>query len=164
MSDGPSGLRKQEILNNDYTETNKTKVSVCFPCGAAIASSWDKELLKGVGNSLGKKAAMENVDILLAPSMNIKRMPLCGRNFEYYSEDPLLTGELAASFIEGVQENHVAACPKHFACNNQETKRKAVNVIVGERELREIYLSNFELAVRKGRKRSLMKPQSECYN
>jgi beta-glucosidase len=150
MSDGPSGLRKQEIKQSDKTENQESKSAVCFPSGAALASSWDKEVLHMVGSSLGKKAASEEVDILLAPSMNIKRTPLCGRNFEYYSEDPFLTGELAASFIEGVQEHKVAACPKHFAVNNQETKRKAINVIIGERELREIYLSGFERAIKKG--------------
>lgn len=151
MADGPSGLRKQEAAGGGSGANQGMKASVCFPCGAAVASSWDKALLKSVGGSLGRKAAFENVDILLAPSMNIKRTPLCGRNFEYYSEDPYLCGELAAAFIEGVQEHQVAACPKHFALNNQETKRKAIDAVIGERELREIYLRGFELAVRKGK-------------
>lgn len=150
MCDGPNGLRKQDIGKSSNSSLKGIKKAVCFPSGSTLASSWDRNLLNTVGSSLGKKAASENVDVLLAPSMNIKRTPLCGRNFEYYSEDPYLCGELAASFIKGVQKHHVAACPKHFAVNNQETKRKAINVILGERELREIYLYGFERAVRYG--------------
>ncbi len=156
MSDGPSGLRKQDSKNNADEEKQSSKPTVCFPSGSTLACSWDRELLFKVGSSLGRKAASEDVDILLAPSMNIKRTPLCGRNFEYYTEDPYLNGELAAAFIEGVQTHKVAACPKHFAVNNQETKRKAINVIIGERELREIYLSGFERAIKKANPWCLM--------
>src|SRR5690554_1420363 len=150
MADGPHGLRKQNIEKSDHMGLNESEISVCYPTGSAVACSWDRELLEMMGDSLGQEAAQAGVDILLGPAINIKRSPLCGRNFEYYSEDPYLSGELAAAFVKGVQKNGVAACIKHFAVNNQETRRKSVNVIIDERTLREIYLTSFEIPVRKG--------------
>ena len=150
LCDGPHGLRKQDVAHSDHLGLNESAVSVCYPTGAAAACSWDTELLRFMGEMLGREAAQSGVDVLLGPAINIKRSPLCGRNFEYYSEDPYLAGELAAAFVQGVQRNGVAACPKHFAANNQETRRKAVDAVMDERTLREIYLAPFEAAVRQG--------------
>ncbi len=150
LCDGPHGLRKQEVEHSDHLGLNESEVSVCWPTGSAAACCWDRELLFFMGDMLGREAARQGVDMLLGPAINIKRSPLCGRNFEYYSEDPFLAGELAAAFVRGVQANRVAACPKHFAANNQETRRKAVDAVVDERTLREIYLAPFEAAVRGG--------------
>lgn len=150
MSDGPHGLRKQDVAKSDHMGLNESEVSVCYPTGATVACSWDRDLLEMMGTCLGQQAAQAGVDILLGPAINIKRSPLCGRNFEYYSEDPLLSGELAAAFVRGVQRNGVAACLKHFCANNQETRRKSVNAVIDERTLREIYLLSFEIPVCKG--------------
>jgi beta-glucosidase len=150
MADGPHGLRKQDVEKSDHMGLNESETSVCYPTGATVACSWDRELLEMMGDCLGQQALQAGVDILLGPAINIKRSPLCGRNFEYYSEDPLLSGELAAAFVQGVQKNGVAACLKHFCANNQETRRKSVNSIVDERTLREIYLLSFEIPVLKG--------------
>ncbi len=156
LSDGPYGLRKQDLNASDHLGLNDSEPSVCYPTGSLAACSWDRDLIREMGNSLGQEASQLEVDVLLGPAMNIKRSPLCGRNFEYYSEDPYLTGQLAAAFIQGVQSNGVSACPKHFTANNQETRRKAVDTIVDERTLREIYLSGFETAIKDGHSWSLM--------
>lgn len=156
MSDGPHGLRKQDVDKSDHMGLNESREAICFPTGSAVACSWNRALLWEMGNALGEEASDENVDILLGPAVNIKRSPLCGRNFEYYSEDPYLTGELAAAFIDGVQNTNTAACIKHFAANNQETRRKSVNAIIDERALREIYLKGFEIAIKKSNPKVLM--------
>lgn len=156
MSDGPHGLRKQDVDKSDHMGLNESREAICFPTGSAVACSWNRALLWKMGNALGEEASDENVDILLGPAVNIKRSPLCGRNFEYYSEDPYLTGELAAAFIDGVQNTNTAACIKHFAANNQETRRKSVNAIIDERALREIYLKGFEIAIKKSNPKVLM--------
>ncbi len=145
ITDGPHGLRKQ-------TNTGAASVAAtCFPTASALASSWDKNLMREIGAALGEKAAHENVAVLLGPGMNIKRHPLCGRNFEYLSEDPVLSGELAAAMIDGIQSREVGACVKHFAANNHENGRMIVDVVVDERSLREIYLKGFEIAVKKAK-------------
>lgn len=156
MSDGPHGLRKQDLNASDHLGLNDSEPSVCYPTGSLAACSWDRDLIREMGNHLGQEASQLDVDILLGPAMNIKRSPLCGRNFEYYSEDPYLTGQLAAAFIQGVQSNGVSACPKHFVANNQETRRKAVDTLIDERTLREIYLAGFETAIKEGPSWSLM--------
>lgn len=147
MSDGPHGLRTQKE-ESDHLGLNDSIQSICFPSGATLASSWDVDLLKKVGETLGEESQAEKVDILLGPAVNIKRSPLCGRNFEYYSEDPFLSTELATSFINGVQSQGVGSSIKHYAANNQEFKRMSVNTQVEERTLREIYLASFEGAVK----------------
>lgn len=143
MTDGPHGVRKSNGFN-----LNETVPSTCFPTAACMASSWDRSLLQEVGAAIGEECQAEGVSILLGPGVNIKRTPLCGRNFEYYSEDPLLSSELAASFIKGVQSQGVGTSIKHFAANNQEYRRLVVDARVDERTLREIYLASFEKAVK----------------
>ncbi len=146
FSDGPHGLG----LVKETPEQKDIKCNVkstCFPTGSCLAASWDKELLRDIGEALGKECQSEGVSILLGPSSNIKRTPLCGRNFEYFSEDPYLSSKLAASYIDGVQSQGVGTSLKHFAVYNQEYRRFSTNVIIDERTLREIYLSNFEEAV-----------------
>ncbi len=147
VTDGPHGLRKQNQAA-DHVGLNKSVPATCFPTACALASTWDTELLRRVGAALGREAAAENVTVLLGPGMNIKRHPLCGRNFEYFSEDPYLTGHLAAAMIEGIQAQGVGASVKHFAVNNQEHGRMYIDAILDERTLREIYLRGFEIAVR----------------
>lgn len=146
MTDGPHGLRKQ-AGESDHLGLNESVPSTCFPSAAGLASSWNRGLVQLVGETIGKEAQAENVAILLGPGANIKRSPLCGRNFEYFSEDPYLTGELAAAHIEGVQSQGVGTSLKHFAVNNQEHRRMTIDAIVDERTLREIYLTGFEKAV-----------------
>ncbi len=150
LSDGPHGLRKQDTNNSDHLGINESYPSVCYPTACASACTWNRELLDELGAMLGREARQSGVDMLLGPGVNIKRSPLCGRNFEYFSEDPYLAGQLAAAFIQGVQRTSVAACVKHFAANSQENRRKAVNSILEERTLREIYLPAFEQAVQAG--------------
>ena len=150
ITDGPHGLRKQNTAS-DHLGIGDSVPAVCFPTASALASSWDKNLLREIGAALGEKSAHENVAALLGPGMNIKRHPSCGRNFEYFSEDPLLTGELAAAMIDGIQSHNVGACIKHFAVNNHENGRMVVDVLVDERTLHEIYLKGFEIAVKKSR-------------
>jgi beta-glucosidase len=147
ITDGPHGLRKQD-RSADHLGLNQSVPATCFPTACALASSWDTALLEEVGVALGREAAAENVAVLLGPGMNIKRHPLCGRNFEYFSEDPLLTGKLAAAMVKGVQSQGVGTSIKHFAVNNQEAGRMIIDAIVDERTLREIYLRGFEIAVR----------------
>lgn len=120
---------------------NESLPATCFPTGATIANSWDESLGKKLGEALGAEAAAMNVQILLGPGLNIKRSPLCGRNFEYYSEDPYLAGKMASSYIQGIQSQGIYACPKHFAVNSQELRRMAMKAVLDERTLREIYLT-----------------------
>lgn len=155
LTDGPHGLRKQGGAS-DHLGLNASVPATCFPTASALANSWDPELLHQVGQCLGAESVAEEVSVLLGPGLNIKRNPLAGRNFEYFSEDPLLTGELSASFIQGVQSTGVAACPKHFAVNSQETHRMSVDEIVDTRAMHEIYLEGFRLAVTKGQPWTLM--------
>ena len=155
FSDGPSGIRKQ-AGTGDHLGLNPSMPATCYPCASTIANSWDIELANEVGKSLGEEAGEQGVDVLLGPGLNIKRNPLCGRNFEYFSEDPYLSGKMAASVIRGIQDKGVAACPKHFAVNNQETKRMAINSVLDERALQEIYLTGFEIAVKEGKPRAIM--------
>jgi|LAHS01.1.fsa_nt_gb beta-glucosidase len=149
LSDGPNGLRKQ-IKSPDAVGLNPSLPATCFPSSSTTACSWNVDLLENIGHAIGEEAVSQKVNVLLAPGVNIKRNPLCGRNFEYFSEDPILTGYLASAFIRGVQSNGIAACVKHFACNNQETRRMSIDTIVDERTLREIYLTAFEMAVKDG--------------
>lgn len=156
LSDGPHGLRKQEVGSADHLGINESHKSVCYPPACTAACSWDRDLIEEMGRTLGREAHDIGVDILLGPGINIKRSPLCGRNFEYYSEDPYLAGEMAAALVKGVQASPVSACVKHFAANSQENRRKAINAIMDERTLREIYLTAFEIAVKKGNVHSVM--------
>lgn len=155
VSDGPHGLRKQEA-ESDHLGINDSKKSVCFPAACATAASFDTELLKDLGELLGDECVAENISVLLGPAMNIKRSPLCGRNFEYFSEDPYLTGRLAAAQIKGIQSRSVGACPKHFAANNQEFRRMTNSSNADEKTLREIYLSAFEYVVKEAKPWSMM--------
>ncbi|MBE6127282.1 MAG: beta-glucosidase [Erysipelotrichaceae bacterium] len=145
VSDGPSGLRKVE---DDSLSTSKCATSVAYPCPALMACSFDTDLLETYGKAIAKECHANGVDAILGPGINIKRNPLCGRNFEYYSEDPYVSGKLGASFIKGVQSFGVAACVKHFACNSQESYRMVNDSIVDERALREIYLRAFEISIK----------------
>lgn len=147
VSDGPHGLRKQDN-EGDHLGMNDSIKAVCFPAACATASSFDKELLYNMGVTLGKECQAENVSILLGPAVNIKRSPLCGRNFEYISEDPYLTGKLSSSYIAGVQSQNIGTSMKHFAVNSQEYRRMSSSSNVDERTLREIYLPAFEMAVK----------------
>lgn len=155
LSDGPHGLRKQEGAS-DQLGLNGSVPATCYPTAATMANSWDPELGEEIGRYLGNEAAEQEVAVLLGPGMNIKRSPLCGRNFEYFSEDPYLAGKMAAGYIRGIQENGVAACPKHFAANSQELRRMASDSVVDERTLREIYLAGFEIAVKEAHPKSIM--------
>lgn len=150
LSDGPHGIRKQ-LGAADHLGLNASIPSTCFPTAATIANSWDTELSEKIGNALGNEAKTLGVNVILGPGMNIKRNPLCGRNFEYFSEDPLLTGKLASGYVKGIQKNGVAATPKHFAVNSQELRRMSNDSIVDERTLREIYLSAFEMVVKEAK-------------
>ena len=156
LSDGPHGLRVQDDENPDHLGLGRSLPATCFPPAVTLASSWDRELIEEVGAALGGEARAAGVDILLGPGLNIKRSPLCGRNFEYFSEDPYLSGTLAAAMVNGIQSNAVAACVKHFAANNQETDRQRVSAQVDERTLREIYLRAFEVALRQSSPWSIM--------
>ena len=155
LSDGPHGLRKQ-AGESDHLGLNPSVPATCFPTASAVANSWDAALGEEIGAALGEEAAAQEVSVVLGPGLNMKRNPLCGRSFEYFSEDPYLAGKLAAGYIRGIQSKGVAACPKHFAVNSQETRRMASDSIVDERTLREIYLTGFEIAVKEGRPRSIM--------
>ena len=142
-ADGPAGLRLKQYCS-------------LLPCGTALACTWNTELVEAVYSGVSGEMTRRGVDVMLAPGMNIHRNPLCGRNFEYYSEDPLLSGKMAAAAVRGIQSAGHAACPKHFACNNQETKRNTCDSRVSERALREIYLRNFEICVKEGGPKTLM--------
>ena len=155
MSDGPHGLRKQEA-KGDNLGIYDSIVSVCFPSASAMACSFDRKAFAKLGETLGNECAAEHVAVLLGPGINMKRSPLCGRNFEYLSEDPFLAGELAAEYVAGVQSKGVGTSVKHFAANNQEYKRMLISSVVDERTLREIYLAAFEIVVKKARPWTVM--------
>lgn len=155
MHDGPHGLRKQ-LKTADHLGLNESVPATCFPTAGILACSFDRELLWKIGAAVGSEALEQEIDIVLGPGVNIKRSPLCGRNFEYFSEDPLLTGELAAAFIRGVQSQGVGTSLKHFAAYNQEFCRLINNSQIDERALREIYLKPFEIAVRKAQPWTVM--------
>ncbi|MCB2305582.1 glycoside hydrolase family 3 C-terminal domain-containing protein [Clostridium estertheticum] len=155
VTDGPHGLRKQ-AGESDHLGLNKSVPATCFPSGATLSCSWDKSLLKKVGVALGEECQAEDVSIILGPAANIKRSPLCGRNFEYFSEDPYLSSEMATNHIKGVQSQGVGTSLKHFAVNNQEHRRLSVNSVLDERALREIYLASFEVAVKESQPWTVM--------
>ena len=147
LSDGPHGLRKQGEIT-DHMGVAESVEAVCFPTASALACSFHRDLIREVGNALGEECQAEEVAVLLGPGANMKRSPLCGRNFEYYSEDPYLAGEIGTSFVKGVQEKHIGTSLKHFAANNQEWRRMSISAQVDERTLREIYLAGFEQIVK----------------
>ncbi|CRH89443.1 Thermostable beta-glucosidase B [Chlamydia trachomatis] len=155
MADGPHGIRKQEG-EGDHLGLNASVPATCFPTAATLANSWDPDLVEEVGSALGAEASSLGVNMVLGPGLNIKRNPLCGRNFEYYSEDPYQAGKMAAAMIRGLQSQGVVATPKHFAVNSQELRRMASDSIVDERTLREIYLTGFEIAVKEGNPKAIM--------
>ncbi len=159
-SDGPHGVRKQAGAG-DHLGLNESLPATCFPTAATVANSWDTELGEMMGEALGEEAMALGVNVLLGPGLNIKRSPLCGRNFEYFSEDPYLAGKMAASYVRGIQSKGVYACPKHFAVNSQELRRMAMNAVVDERTLREIYLTGFEIAVKEGKAKTIMSAYNE---
>jgi len=155
LADGPHGIRKQAAAA-DHLGLNESIKATCFPTSATTANSFDTQLLEEVGTALGVEAVYQKVNVLLGPGLNIKRNPLCGRNFEYFSEDPILAGRMSAAFVRGVQSSGIAACLKHYAANNQEFRRMLVDTIVDERALREIYLTNFEIGVKEGKAKTVM--------
>lgn len=155
VADGPHGLRKQDE-NPDHLGFGDSVPAVCFPSASALACSFDKDLLNTLGKALGEECQAEEVSTLLGPGINMKRSPLCGRNFEYFSEDPFLAGELAASYVNGVQSNGIGTSLKHFAANNQEYRRMSISAKIDERTLREIYLTAFEIVVKKAKPTTLM--------
>jgi beta-glucosidase len=155
LSDGPHGVRKQ-AGEGDQLGLNPSLPATCYPTAATIANSWDPKLGEEIGTYLGVEAASQDVCVLLGPGMNVKRSPLCGRNFEYFSEDPYLAGKMAAGYVRGIQANGISACPKHFAANSQELRRMASDSVMDERTLREIYLTGFEIAVKEAKPRSIM--------
>lgn len=154
-SDGPHGIRKQAGAG-DHLGLNPSLPATCFPTAATMANSWDPELGEEIGEALGEEAEVQGVHVVLGPGLNIKRSPLCGRNFEYFSEDPYLSGKMAAGYVRGIQSKGRYACPKHFAVNSQELRRMAMNAVVDERTLREIYLTGFEIAIKEGGAKALM--------
>lgn len=155
LSDGPHGVRRQ-AAEADHLGLNPSIPATCFPTAAAMANSWDPALGEELGERLGQEAAAQQVNVLLGPGINIKRDPLCGRNFEYFSEDPFLAGKMAAAYVRGIQKNGISACLKHFAANDQEFRRMALDSVLDERTLREIYLTGFEIAVKEGKPGAVM--------
>ena len=155
VSDGPHGLRKQED-EADHLGINDSIKAVCFPAGCATASSFDRDLLEELGEIIGNECQAENISTILGPAMNIKRSPLCGRNFEYYSEDPLVSSEMSSAFVRGVQSKSVGTSPKHFMTNNQEYHRMTSSSEMDERTMREIYLASFENTVKKEKPWTIM--------
>ncbi|TRZ52163.1 glycosyl hydrolase [bacterium] len=149
LTDGPHGLRKQGG-KTDSLGLNDSIPATCYPTASGIANTWDPDLIEQMGEHLGLEAASEGVSVILGPGVNMKRSPLCGRNFEYFSEDPYQAGKIAAALIRGIQSNGISACVKHFAANNQELRRMCIDTVVDERTLREIYLPAFETAVKEG--------------
>ena len=155
LSDGPHGLRKQAGAG-DHLGLNASVPATCFPTAASMANTWNTDLGEELGRALGEEAAANDVNVVLGPGLNMKRSPLCGRNFEYFSEDPYLAGKMAASYIRGIQANGVAACPKHFAVNSQELRRMSMDSVLDERTFRELYLTAFEIAVTEGKAQTIM--------
>lgn len=155
LADGPHGIRKQAKAA-DHLGLNPSIPATCFPTAATVANSWNQELSEKMGQYLGKEAVAQKVNVLLGPGINMKRNPLAGRNFEYFSEDPFLAGKLSASMIRGIQSKGISASVKHFAANNQEERRMAIDTIVDERTLREIYLTAFEIAIKEGKTKTIM--------
>lgn len=147
LTDGPHGLRK-EVGDSGQIGLAKSVPATCFPTASALAATWNRELICRVGEALGEECRQEKVGVILGPGVNIKRSPLCGRNFEYFSEDPHLTGEIAKSYIRGVQGQGIGTSLKHYAVNNQEYRRMTINAVVDQRALHEIYLRGFEIAVK----------------
>lgn len=157
VCDGPNGLRKQDLSGGtDMLGVNNSNPATCFPAAVTMASSWDTDLLQAVGTAIGEEARAQGVGIVLGPGCNLKRNPLCGRNFEYYSEDPYLSGKLAAGFIRGLEYQGVGTSLKHFAANSQELSRFTSDSILDERTLRELYLTGFEIAVKEGQPATVM--------
>lgn len=157
VCDGPSGLRKQDVTGGtDMLGVNKSRPATCFPAAVTTGNSWDTQLMETVGKAIGEEARDQGVSVVLGPGCNLKRNPLCGRNFEYLSEDPYLSGKMAAGFIRGVQRQGVGTGLKHFAANSQETSRFTSNSLMDERTLRELYLTGFELAVKEGKPATVM--------
>lgn len=161
MSDGPHGMRTQPPEAGDHLGINASMPATCFPTAATVANSWDVQLGEEIGKALAEEAISMGVHVVLGPGLNIKRSPLCGRNFEYFSEDPYHAGKMAASYIKGIQSYGISACPKHFAANSQELRRMAMNAVVDERTFREIYLTGFEIAVKEGKAKSIMSSYNE---
>lgn len=155
MCDGPHGLRKQ-IGEGDHLGINESIETVCYPTASALAASFDRDVMRRLGRALGQECKSEKVGMLLGPGINMKRSPLCGRNFEYFSEDPYVAGEMGTAYVLSLQEQGIAACVKHFAANNQETRRMSGSSNVDERTLRELYLAAFENVVKNGKVRSVM--------
>jgi beta-glucosidase len=155
LTDGPHGLRKQ-ALAGDHLGINESVPATCFPTASALAATWNRDLVREVGVALGEACRQEKVGVILGPGANIKRSPLCGRNFEYFSEDPYLSGEMAKSHIQGVQSQGIGASLKHYAANNQEFRRMTIDAVVDERALHEIYLAGFEIAVREAQPWTVM--------
>jgi len=155
VTDGPHGLRKQ-VSDSDHIGLSESVPATCFPTASALAATWNRDLIYQVGEALGEECLEEKVAVILGPGVNIKRSPLCGRNFEYFSEDPYLTGELAKSHIKGVQSKGIGTSLKHFAVNNQEYRRMVIDAIVDERALREIYLPGYEIAVKEAQPWTVM--------
>lgn len=155
MSDGPHGLRRQAGAG-DHLGLNASLPATCFPTAATIANSWDEKLGEEIGTALAEEAVTMDVNVILGPGLNIKRSPLCGRNFEYYSEDPYLAGKTGAAMVRGIQSQHIGASVKHFAANNKETNRKDSDSRVSERALREIYLKQFEIIVKEAHPYTIM--------
>ena len=156
MSDGPHGVRRLVGHPKFPQDCNIKGGDCCFPTASAVAASWNREVAYNAGEAIAEDCKQEGIDLLLAPAVNMKRTPLCGRNFEYFSEDPVLSGEMAAAFIKGVQENGIGTSLKHFAANNQELDRSSISVEIDERTLREYYLEAFRIAIEKGEPETVM--------
>lgn len=156
LSDGPNGVRKEDVNGDSLTGIGNTLPSTCFPVEATLASSWNKDLAFDMGVALGKECIDMDIDVLLGPAINIKRNPLCGRNFEYLSEDPFLTGKIGANLVKGIQSKNVGACLKHFACNNNEKYRMYGDSIVDLKALYEIYLKPFEMVIKEAHPYAIM--------
>ncbi|MGI6230300.1 MAG: glycoside hydrolase family 3 C-terminal domain-containing protein [Tractidigestivibacter sp.] len=155
FSDGPNGMRHQAGAA-DHLGINPAEPATCLPTAVTVANSWDEKMAEKLGEVLGNEARVQGVGTVLGPGLCIKRSPLCGRNFEYFSEDPYLAGKMAAAYVRGIQSNGVAACPKHFAVNSQETRRQASDSVIDERTMREIYLTGFETVVKEAAPKAIM--------